>query len=306
MKHRALALATLMFVVGCKKAATVDDKPLPGSGSGSATAPRPAPDGPVANAPAWKVESQLVALACGDKPLKLPPPVPAAKPAVERMLAHADAMTVCQDQASVAAACTCLAGAVDKWAGGLSAPAECEVQNQADPRAQLVMVSSNPADGATKSGGTAFLLVARHGAMWSAAGIVEIAPDVDLSETPKASRRATIAKFEPHPLAAATLYWIESQSETQEHSMGDLDHDGAAHGTICVAPDAATAAPFCYKPLSLATWTYSFTPAKADAPDACTIQGVTSFEVGLDATSATVRLVHGNDSEGMAGRYRLQ
>jgi hypothetical protein len=306
MKHRALALATLVFVVGCKKAATVDDKPLPGSGSGSATAPRPVPDNPVAKAPAWKIESQPIALPCGDRPLKLPPPAAATKPAVDRVLAHADAMTVCQDQASVAAACTCLAGAVDKWAGGLSAPAECEVQTQADPRAQLVMVSSNPADGASKSGGSAFILVARHGAMWSAAGVVELAPDVDLAETPKASRRATVTKLEPHPLAAATLYWIESQSETQERSMGDLDRDGAAQGTICVAPNAGTAAPFCYKPISLGAWTYSFTPAKADAPDACTIQGATAFGVGLDATSATVRLLHGSDSEGMAGRYRLE
>ena len=305
MRHRALAFAILVVFTGCKKAATVEDKPAQGSGSDVAAAPHAPPDPPSAAAPAWKVESQPIELACGDKPLALPAPGTAAKPPVDRALGHGDAMTVCQDQASVAAACTCLAAAVDKWAGGISAPADCEVEQPSDPSAQLVKVSSNPPDGSKKSGGQAFVLIAKHAATWSPAGVVESAADIDLAETPKATQRATIARFVSQPVADGNLYWIESRHETQERSMGDLDHDGTAQGTICVAPKTAATRPFCYKPLNLGTWTYSFTTAKAGDPSACTITAVTAFAVNLEPASATVRLVHGNDSEGLAGHYRL-
>ena len=298
------------MVTGCKKTATVDDKPAPGSGSGSAAAtpPTATPDAASAPAPApapaWKLDSQPVELACDDKPLKLPPPG-AAKPPVDRALGRADAIAVCQNQVSVAAACSCLAAAVDKWAGGISAPGECEVQKPSDPNAQLIKVNSNPPDGATKSGGETFVLIAKRDATWSPAGIIEVAPDIDFSVTPKATQKATIARFESRPLADGTLYWIESRHETQEHSMGDLDQDGAAQGTICVAPSAAASPAFCYKPFALASWTYSFTPAKAGDSSACSISSATTFTVSLEPGSATVRLSHGNDSEGLAGHYRL-
>lgn len=315
MRDRALGFAILAVVAGCKKAAPVDEKPGSGSGSGSQTAATPPapPDAASTPAPAptWKLESQPVALACGDKPLTLPPPA-TTKPPVDRALGRADAISVCQDQPSVAAACTCLAGAVDKWAGGISAPAECEVTKQSDPGAQLVDVTSNPPDGASKVGGEAFVLIVRRGATWSPAGVVETAADIDLSVTPKATQRATIARFESRPVADGTLYWIESRHETQEHSVGDLDQDGAAQGTICVAPGVSAvsgvSAPpaFCYKPLALATWTYSFTPEKAKDPGACTVASVATFGVTLEPGAATVRVTHGNDSEGQSGHYRLQ
>jgi len=166
-------------------------------------------------------------------------------------------------------------------------------------------VSSNPPDGATKSGGETFVLIAGRDAAWSPAGIIEVAPDIDFSVTPKATQKATIARFESRPLADGTLYWIESRHETQEHSMGELDQDGAAQGTICVAPGAAAAPAFCYKPLALASWTYSFTPAKGGDSSACSVSSATTFAVSLESGSATVRLTHGNDSEGLAGHYRL-
>src|SRR5437868_3744255 len=197
MRDRVLVLAILAVATGCKKA--VEEKPTQGSpGSGYGTVAPAAPAAPPAAAPpAWKLESQPIDLACGDKPLKLPPPG-AGKPPVDRALGRADAIGVCQDQVSVAAACACLAGAVDKWAGGISTPAECEVQKPSDPGAQLVEVSSNPPEGASRTGGEAFVLIVKHGATWSPAGVVEIAPDIDLAVTPKASQRATIARLESH------------------------------------------------------------------------------------------------------------
>jgi hypothetical protein len=302
MMYRWLALAGLVLVVGCKKTAPVEDKLAKGSGSASSSE-APAIDAAVA-VPAWKVESQPVDLPCGDKPLALPAPV-AGKPAADRVLAHAEAMTVCQDQVSVAAACTCLAGSIDKWGAGLSAPAECEPEKPSDPRAQLVVVSSNPTDPSSKSGGEAHVLVARHGAAWSAIGVIETAPDVDLSETPKASHTAKITRFESHPLGDAALYWVESRNQAQEKSMGDLEYNGAAQATICVVPNAATAAGFCYAPIKLGAWEYAFTIAKADQADACSIRTAATFSAVLEASAVTVRLLHGTDSETTAGLYRL-
>jgi hypothetical protein len=305
MRERAFAFAMVAVLAGCKKAAPVEDKPAPGSGSAAATPPVAPPDAASATAPAWKLDSQPVELTCDDKPLKLPAPG-TVKPPVDRTLGRAGAIAVCQNQASVAAACSCLAASVDKWAGGISAPGECEVQKQSDPHAQLVKVSSNPPDGATKSGGETFVLIARRDATWSPAGIVEVAPDIDFSETPKATQKATIARFESRPLADGTLLWIESRHETQEHSAGDLDQDGAAQATICVVPGAAASPAFCYKPLALGSWVYSFTTAKAGDPSACSVSSAATFAVSLEPGSATVRLTHGSDSEGLAGHYRLQ
>lgn len=309
MKLFWFAIAVLAF--GCKKSPTAGETPAPGAagpGSGSMQPPGTASDAPgAAPAPPWKIESRPLELPCGDKPLGLPPPVAAAKPAVDRTLAHADTIAQCRDQASVAAACACLAGAIDKWGSNLnlSATGECEPQPQSSSEAQIVEVRSKPADLAATSGGEAFVLVAKHGGTWSAVAVIDAAPDVDLTVTPKVSHRAKIATFESHSLPSGSLYWIESQSEAQEKSMGDLERDGEAQGTICVMPAAASAAPFCYAPLKLGAWTYAFTVAKADQPDACSIRSVATYTATLDAAAATLRVVHGSDADGTAGHYRL-
>lgn len=62
-------------------------------------------------------------------------------------------------------------------------------------------------------------------------GLIESAPDVDLSETPKASHTANIDRVQSHAIADGNVYWIDSHHEAQEKSMGDSERDGEAHGT---------------------------------------------------------------------------
>jgi hypothetical protein len=299
MTLRWIALAAL--ACSCKKAPAVDEA----AGSGSAVTPSVGNAGSAVTpppAPAWRIESHPLELACGDQPLALPAPA-SATPVADRPLARAVGIAPCHDQASVAAACACLAKAVDTWGPtlGLSATAGCEPASMSSPDAQVVEVRSQPADTAATSGGEAFVLVARHGTTWSPVAVIDAAPDVDLSQTPKASHRATIASLEARPIADGTMLWIESRSEVQERSMGDLDRDGEALGTICVVPSAASAAPFCYAPLRLGAWSYALTVADGT----CAIHNVATFAATIDATSATLRLVHGADADGVVGRYRL-
>jgi hypothetical protein len=285
----------VVIVASCKKAPG-GDKPTPGSDQpGSGSAPPPAAS--------WKIDSQPVELLCGSKPLALPTPAaPGAKG--DRALAHADAIPSCQDQASVAAVCDCLTKSIKDWGGslGLSPAVQCELQPPANPDAQIVEVSSKPADDST-SGGEAFVFVAKHGAAWSPVAVIEDAPDVDLSVTPKASHTAKIDHVEAHAIASGNLYWIDSHHEAQEKSMGDSERDGEAHGTACIVP--TNGAPYCGKPLVLGAWTYAFTVAKADQPDACKITKASTYAATVDATSVTTRLVHGSDDGGIAGRYTL-
>jgi hypothetical protein len=281
---RGIVLAVLLL--GCKK--------------------EPAPAGtPTAAAPAWKIESQPIELPCGDQPLALPPPAPGAEPAAARPLAPAPPIAACHDLASVAAVCSCLAAAPTGWAQGvaLSPAAECAATSFASPEAQIVEVRSHPADLAATAGGQAFVLVAKHGATWSALAVIDGASDVDLTTTPKLSQRAAITRFEQQPIAAGALVWIESRTESQERSMGDLDRDGAARGTICVLP--AAAAPSCFAPLEVGAWTYAFTVAKADSADACTAQKVVTYAATITAGAAELRVAHGADADRLAGRYRL-
>ena len=283
-------LLVLVVVLGCKKG-NGGDKHTPVT-----VAPPP---------PAWTIDSQPVDLMCADKPLALPPPAgaaPAPAPA-PRALPRADAIRACQDQASVAATCDCLVKSIEDWGGdlGLSPAVECEPQPPANADAQLVEVSSKPADDSSTSGGEAFVFVAKHGATWSPVAVIESAPDVDLSVTPKASHTAKIDRVTSHAAPSGSLYWIESHHEAQDKDVGDTDHDGDAHGTVCLVPGGAAAS--CTKPLVLGTWSYAFSLPRADQPDACTIAKVSTFTATVDAGGVTVKLAHGPDSGGEAGRY---
>jgi hypothetical protein len=292
MRCRWFAVALVIF--GCKKTPP-GEQPSPGSSS----APVPiAIDAAVVGAPTWTAKSQPIELACGNKPLTLPAPMPAPAPAADRTLSHDDGITQCHDQATVAAACACLAGSTGVWATSLrlSTSADCKpVSQNAD--AQIVEVTSQPADTDAKSGGNALVLVAKHGAKWSAVAVVDSEPDIDLSQTPRMTEHSGIAKFEAHPLVDGQLYWIVSQTETQDTSTGDVDHDGGMLGTICVAPTNPNTPAFCYTPLKLGAWTY------AAADSTCTITKLVTLSATLDATSATLRLDHGSDTDGLAGHY---
>lgn len=295
-----------VLLLGCKRAAPVEDHPVARSGSsGSAViAPPPAIDAAVAAAPAWKLASQPVELTCGDSLLTLPAAVPPSKPPVDAALQPRAGLSVCKDQASVAAVCTCLADSIARWSTdlGLSPRGECTPDKEADANARLVKIRSLPEATDTTSPGEAYVLVARRGATWSAIEIVEVAVEIDLSETPKASERATISRFEAKPITDGTMYWIESRTDSQDKSMGELEISGEAQGLICrTTPTSAG----CYPPLALGSWEYTFTVAKAGAADACAIQKIATFGVTLDASSANVQLLQGTQTDAIAGTYKL-
>lgn len=315
-------LVVMLFAIACGAKKTGDDRsgsagsagPAAGTAApGSATPETPPvgsaapPAGSAAAAPAWKLESQPIELSCGAKPLPIPA---AATPADtgERSLPRATAIAGCRDQASVEAVCKCLATSVDSWArqAGLSAPASCAPAPQGSDVARLVEVKSQPSDPDSVAAGAAFVLVAAHGGTWSAINIVEAAPDVDLTETPRASHGATIAMFETRPRDGATLVWVQSRNQYSETDMGEQDVNGAAALSLCVVPAAADQPPYCHAPIKLAAWEYFFTIARADRDDACKVRNTGVMSARLDSSGAlTVRLDRGVDKAGHAGRYRV-
>jgi hypothetical protein len=285
MTRTLWGVGACLLALGCKKS----EPTAPSVGSN-------APSKPAAPAaPAWTAKSQPIELACGDKPLPLPPPQPAAKPSGERPLKHGDAVTQCHDQASVDAACACLVSSIATWGASfqLAAPATCKATPAAPADAQLVEIQDGP-DPDVKRGGSALVLLAKRGQTWSAVAVVDAQGDIDLAQTPKLGESLSVVAFEPHPTAAGPLYWIQTRSETHESDMGDQDLEGGVLGTLCTPA-------FCYAPLKLGTWTYSFTPAK----ETCEISKLTTLSASFDASAITLQLEHGGDADGAAGRYRL-
>lgn len=314
MKARSgVAIVVLLVACGGKKTAGSDDRSAPagatpaGSGSASSEPAGQPPAGSAAAVPAWKLESRPVALMCGSRPLSIPAAASPA-PASERALPRAQPIAACQDQPSVEAVCSCLTGSVEKWVTGtgLTAPVSCAPVPQLDPAARLVELHTTPSDPDSVAAGTAFVLVAAHGPAWSAVGVVEAAPDVDLTTTPRASHGASITSFEARPRPGATLVWIQSQNQYSETDMGEQQLTGAAQITICIVPTAAAQAPYCHAPIKLGGWDYTFTIAKADRPDACTLREAAVLSASLDsAGSLSVHLDRGTDKTAAAGRYHL-
>ncbi|HTR53853.1 MAG TPA: hypothetical protein VMJ10_24330 [Kofleriaceae bacterium] len=289
MKLRWLAIAA---VLACgNKDAPSGDKPAPATTPPVAkpqppTPPPPPPPAPPASA---KLDSRPFELPCGDGPLEQPPPKPAAKPAAERTLKRADAIAECHDQASVDAVCACLAK---------TKKSSCHALPQGTAEAVVVDVANAPA-GDSVSSGNALVVVAKHGATWSPVSEVESAADVDLTVMPHAYAQAKLARLDVRSTAAGMQIWIESWNERQEKSVGDFDHDGEEHGTLCMAP--AGGAPFCYATLPLGSWFYSFDEQKRT----CEIQNLTMFSATIDPPTVTLRLVQGTDKDGLAGSYKL-
>lgn len=310
MKYRlgfgALALVGAIVGQGCKgRQAQPADRQAPGSaaatpGSGSAAAGS-AGEG---SAVAVLLASRPAELTCGPKPLRVPAATPAAG-AAERALPRAVAITACRDLPSAEAVCACLVASPDPWiqGTGMSAPVTCAPSPHGNATARLVQLTGAPADPDIVRPGTAFALVAARGATWSAVAIVEHAPDIDLTETPKASHGASIARFETRPHGDATLVWIESDNQYSETAMMEQEVNGTAAVTICVLPRAAP--PTCYAPIKRAEWDYTFAIAKAGQDDACEVRSAAAWSVQLDAAGVSVRLDRGADLTAAAGRYRL-
>jgi hypothetical protein len=263
----------------------------------------PAPTPPAPGAPSSLLESKPFVLTCGDQPLKLPPPAAMPAALVERPLAHDRPISVCRDQKSPEAVCTCLVRAIATWADGLHAPATCKpIVAYKAATAQLLEVRSEPADPESTAGGVTFVVAGMHGGKWSALDAIETAPELDLGVTPHASNDAAIDRFEIQPQPDATYFWIESRHETAETAMGEHTRSGEASTTLCVVPSAASAAPFCYASVPRSAWDYS--EAIIHPETGCTIRSVTSFTDQLAAGILTVKLTHGPDLKPV-GRFRL-
>jgi hypothetical protein len=203
--------------------------------------------------------------------------------------------------------CTCLTGSADKWIAGtgLTAPLTCTAAPQGNASVRLVELHSAPSDRDSVAAGTAYALVAAHGSQWSAVGVVEHAPDVDLTMTPKASHGATIKKFETRPRGDATVVWIESDNQYSESAMGEQEVNGAAALTICIVPGALAPA-YCHAPVKLAAWDYTFTFEKAGKDDACEVRKASALSASLDSAGGlSVKLDGGTDKTGAAGHYHL-
>jgi hypothetical protein len=284
-------LLCVLATVACNKKTAPEPAALGSATPGSAVSP--APD--AASAPAWTATSHAIELTCGDSPLELTPPQAAAKPAPDRPLGRSDALAVCRDQPSVDAVCGCLAKSVATWGKSLllAGPATCEVQPNAQPDAAILQIVDNPAETATKSGGAALVMVAKRGATWSAVAVIDAAGDIDLAATPKLVGSLKLVSFDPHP---GSMYSIETRSESRQADMGEHSIEGSVIATLCSAASGV-----CYTPLKLGTWTYTWTP-KANA---CQISALALFSATFDAGGATLRLDHGSDSDGRAGRYRF-
>jgi len=274
------------FACGSGKSPPENDQPAP------APVAKPLPPSPPPPQPpppaTGKLDTLPFELPCGDAPLAQPAPKLAAKAAPERAAKRAEGIAQCHDQASVDAVCACLAGKTGS----------CHALPQATASAVVVDVPSQPASDSI-SGGNTLVLIAKHGATWSAVSAVETAADIDLKEMPHATASAKLARLDVRATAAGTQIWIESWNQREEKSVGDLDRDGEEHGTLCIAPAAAP--PFCYAPLPLGSWFYSFDMQKGT----CEIQTLSMFAATIDPPAATLRLVHGADKDGLAGSYKF-
>jgi hypothetical protein len=168
-----------------------------------------------------------------------------------------------------------------------------------DATVAVVVVSTDPPETATKTGGRAIVLLARRGATWSAVASVDSVADIDHDATPKRSGKVRIDHVDVEPGLAGKLYVFQTRSWTSEHAAGETDADGTAQVTVCSVPRAPEAPAFCYRPLVLGTWSYTHD----DDSDTCTATTADFFTATISATSATVRLVHGKDAQAEAGRY---
>ncbi|HEX4455912.1 MAG TPA: hypothetical protein VH143_33860 [Kofleriaceae bacterium] len=295
--HRSFfVLSAIVAAFACNKKPT--SEPAPGSAAPVAQA---ADAAAAAAAPAWSATSHPIELACGDGPLTLTPPQPAASPAAARTFKHGDAFSQCHDQASIAAACDCLAKSVATWGKKLllAGPATCTPQPNARADGAVVLLQDESPDTATRAGGSALVLLAKRGATWSAISVVESSADIDLTQTPKLTGSLKLVAFDEHPIAGGLLYSIETRTETAQSDMGEHDLDGTASATLCSVPADAHPDAFCYVPVALGSWSYTWTPKEGS----CEIKKLATFAATYDATGATLRLDHGSDADTVAGHY---
>lgn len=273
------------------------------SGSSGAVGTPPTAQAPSAKAPSdWQIDVKPIELHCGEKPFAWTAATPSGAPK-QAPLAHESALAACAKQPSVDALCGCLTKSFHAWGDTLwlSTPVACEAQRTSAPGAQVLSVSSEPKDESVTAAGETLIFAAKTDEGWSALGVLETAPDVDLATTPKASHRVGLDSLETHSAGSDSVYVVTTHHEAQEKSMGDSDRDGEAHATLCVVHLPKDA--WCSKPLLLSAWTYTYTAARGDAPETCAVTSATQYTAVVSPGAIVMKLEHGSDKDSIAGRY---
>lgn len=297
LRYAARPMRTLglfLLAVACNKSA-----PTPGEGSGSALLVHAGTAESAGSPPAtaWTFSTHPIDLACGDGPLAMTPPLP-TKPSAERQLKRGEALPDCHNQVSVEAVCACLAKSISSWGKSLLlvGPASCTRLSNTQPDVSIVEIVDSPTETAMKTGGSALVMVGKYGQTWTPVAVLAAEGDVDLEATPKLTASLKLISFDAHP---GSVYSIETRSETRDSDMGDHTIDGSETTTLCTRPNDSPM--FCYSPLKVGTWTYSWTPRS----NSCETSALALFAASLDATGATLQLKYGSDADGAAGHYRF-
>lgn len=230
-------------------------------------------------------------------------------PSPSRSIARATPMKDCQEQPSLEAACDCLGKTAARWGSsfGLGPQSTCDLREAPGKAGALVSVWSTKQASETLAAGQAMVFVVKRGARWSALQAVESSDDVDLTETPRATHVAKVARYEELPYQEGTLFWIQTHNQYSEWSVGEQEVRGSASLTLCFLPgpgskDAAT----CTARLPISEWRYTV-PSDADGgEERCQAHQVTNLRVTMRSTGEiTMILVGGLDTASSAGKYRL-
>lgn len=265
------------------------------------------PEAPLSRG-SWRRESQLLEDECS-----LPKRRARSRRSrqAEHTLFAAPSMPQCRGLASAEAVCQCLAQLSP-------AGATCELAELRTSHARLAYVRHRE-DSEDVVAGSLLYLIASTGAAgapaWSALALADSSQSVDLDETPRMSSSVELVHFEELPLAAGTLFWVQSQNDVTDHCAGDYEERGEASLLLCTIPARATGAGTCYPPLRLAEWSQS-TREFADEDEGdderddagtCTDASVTAYRFELEASGrGALTLVRGKDAERRAGTYQLR
>ncbi len=315
---RGLALGLAIALAGAAGASTAcsGKKREPVSDKGDAPAMRDAgassdaaakPDAAEASArPAWQRQSAPLELDCGPDPGKAVAKRASKAAAAVRSLPRAERISICQDQATVELACECLAKAAAADGEPIGTCKATELEPSAgQPRAKsergrLMSLWSSSSSSATDSGESVVLL-ARRGKTWSPLLSVASADEVDRDETPRTTTTASVLRYEELPFGDATLFWVQTTSETSDVAAGDRFVQGTAALTLCAVPgEGAIGDPWCAQ-LPLGEWDYHSSP-EGD----CAVRKLLTYRVTLDGKGeGEVVLEHGADAQKQAGRFGL-
>lgn len=226
-------------------------------------------------------------------------------------------MSECRSLASAEAVCACLArlagsGATCELAdlrtarSRLAYVGHAEAEEQGDDEAEIDD-QIRPPRGTVD--GTLLYLIATTGSSWSALALADSSDSIDLEETPQMGSSVEVVHLEELPLPGGTLFWLQSQHDVTEHSMGDLEEQGESSLLLCTIPARETGSGACYEPLRLASWSQSTREfsQEEEEDESCSSREGTAYRFRLDSTGrGSLTLVRGKDLEKRAGSYQLR